>query len=129
MNKDELKIAVDEYFVEHLDSGYWNALSPEVKAAAIKMATSDIGTEIDFEIDELTEDNYLVMAIAEQAVYLVRNHLEMTENKVVTSEGVEGISTGYTLINDNIAISHIAQRFIKRARRRNFAGSLRVGRG
>lgn len=129
MNKEKLKIAVDEHFSEHLDNEFWNKLSPEIKAAAIKMATSDISVEIDFDMEDLPENDYLVMAIAEQAVYLVRNQPEMTEGKVVTSESIEGISTGYTLINADIAISYIAQRFIKRAKRRNFTASLRVGRG
>jgi hypothetical protein len=53
----------------------------------------------------------------------------MTEGKVVTSESVEGLSTGYTLISEKVGMSIRALSFIRRAKTLVNGGSMRIARG
>lgn len=129
MTKEELKIAVDEYFVEHLDHDYWTALPDGTRNAGITMAVTLIQSLIDFDLEDLTVSDHLTVAIAEQAVYIVRNHEEFQEGKVVTSDSVEGISNSYALINGDVTISRIAQRYIDRAKRAGLMRFRRFTRG
>ena len=124
----ELLQYVDSYFARHLDSGYWSSLADDTREASVAMALSDVLAEM--QVAEANADNPpMLKAVAEQAVYLARNYSDLTENKIVTGEGVEGISTNYTLLNKNAGLSHRAAAFIQQARTYRICGPVRFGRG
>ena len=103
MTMQELETSVDEYFNFHLDKTFWIGLSSEKRSASVGMALSDVLAMIDgLVLDKIVSGSMVFKAIAEQAVFLARNYELLVEGKVVTSEGVEGISTGYTLIGDMV---------------------------
>ena len=130
MTGAELSAAINSYFESHLDAAFWGALSANSKSGAVQMALDDVLSELPgVVLDDLDADSYAVKAIAEQAVFLARNYESMTEGKVVTSEGIDGISQGYTLINSKVGMSFRAEAFIKRAKQAILGGSLRVLRG
>lgn len=131
MNKVELKTAIDEYFSSHLDKEYWNTLSTDTRSAAIAMAWGDIGAMVTgLTIDKIkSADSAAVKAVAEQAVFLTRNYSDISEGKIATSESVEGISTGYSLVGSSFLISPRAETFIKQAKREIFGNSVRLQRG
>ena len=130
MTPSELQAAVDVYFASHLDSEYWSSLTTPVKNGAISMAINDILAELPgVTIDKITDGSFAFNAIAEQSVYLARNYSSLTEGKVVTSEGLEGISTGYTIINDKVGISFRASLFIKKAKTSFLGATAKIARG
>ena len=130
MTDTELSAAVDAYFEKHLDSEYWSGLDDEVKAGAVSMALFDVQSEIPgLTLAAVKAGSFALYAIAEQAVFLARNYENMTEGKVVTSEGLEGISQGYTLISEKVGISFRAVAFIKRAKSAISGASVRISRG
>ena len=130
MTYEELFSAVDRYFESHLDSKFWNALPVESRHAAVNMAVDDVLSELTgLTCQRIADSSYSFKAVAEQAVFLARNYESMTEGKVVTSEGVEGLSTGYTLISDKFGIAPRAASFIKRAKTLINGGSMRIVRG
>lgn len=129
MTLEEINIAVDDYFAVHLDAAFWNGLEPEKKLGAVAMAANDILSILNIPIDIISGGSSAIKAIAEQSVYLARNYESMSEGKVATSESVEGISAGYTLIGNNYGISPRAETFIKQAKREFFGGCVRVMRG
>ena len=130
MTKEELFAAVDDYFLYHLDSNFWSNLPKESKEAAISMAINDVLSElIGLSISKISAGSFAFKAIAEQAVFLARNYESMAEGKVVTSESVEGLNTGYTLISEKFGISFRALSFIKRAKSLVNGGSVRISRG
>ena len=117
MTSDELIASVDAYFEVHLDSAYWAGLTSNVRSAAVTMAMSDILSELPWMcIGDIIPGSYPAMAIAEQAVFLARNYESLIENKVVSSEGIDGISTSYSLIGNNPGIGHRASMYVKKAR-------------
>ena len=130
MTPEELAAAVDTYFEGHLGAAFWGGLTSASKTGAVTMACNDVLGELPgVSLDDLTADGYAVKAIAEQAVYLAQNYDSMTEGKVTTSESVDGISEGYTLIGSRIGFSFRAEAFLKRAKSALIGGSLRVSRG
>lgn len=130
MTQTELNAAVDNYFTVHLDKEYWFALDADKRAATVAMAFSDIAALIPgLTLNNLTADSAAVKAVAEQAVFLNRNYETIAEGKVVTSEGAEGISVGYTLVGTSFQISPRAETFIKHAKRLYFGGFTRISRG
>lgn len=130
MTGAELAAAVDRYFESHLDSAFWSGLASASKTGAVTMACDDVLSELPgIVLDDLSEDTYAFKAIAEQAVYLVRNYESLNEGKVLTSESVEGLSEGYTLISSKVGLSFRAEAFIKRAKQAYLGGSVRVIRG
>ena len=130
MTGAELASAVDRYFETHLDAGFWGGLASASKTGALTMACNDVLGELPgVVLDDLSETEYAVKAIAEQAVFLARNYESMNEGKVLTSESVEGLSEGYTLISSKVGLSFRAEAFIKRAKSAFFGGSVRVTRG
>lgn len=131
MNKVELKTAIDEYFSSHLDKAYWDTLSADTRSAAIAMAWGDIGAMVaGLTIDKIqSADSAAVKAVAEQAVFLTRNYSDISEGKIATSESVEGISTGYSLVGSSFLISPRAETFIKQAKREIYGNSVRISRG
>ncbi len=82
-------------------------------------------------LDAVSPDSAVVMATGEQAVYLARNYANMTEGKVVTSESIDGISVGYTLVGTGSAngVCFRAAQFISQAKRMFSAGTVRISRG
>lgn len=130
MTGAELSAAVDRYFETHLDAEFWTGLSLAAKSGAVAMALDDVLSELPgMMLDDLTANSYAVKAIAEQAVYLARNYESMNEGKVLTSESVEGISEGYTIVSGKVGLSFRAEAFIKRAKSAYLGGSVRVVRG
>ena len=129
MTLAEVNSAVDSYFTAHLDSEYWRDLEAEKKLGAVAMALDDILSILNVTLERVTPDSAAVKAVAEQAVYLSRNYESIAEGKITTSESVEGVSAGYTLIGSNYGISPRAETFIKQSKREFFGGSVRVMRG
>ena len=130
MTGTDLASAVDRYFETHLDSAFWSGLTSAAKTGAVAMACNDVLSELPgVVLDDLSNDTYAVKAIAEQAVYLARNYENINEGKVLTSESVEGLSEGYTLVSSKVGLSFRAESFIKRAKSAYFGGSVRVFRG
>lgn len=129
MTQQELETAVDAYFDAHLDKTFWAGLSADKRSASVAMALSDVLSLIDgLTPDKITSGSVAVKALAEQAVFLARNYDNLTEGKVVTSEGVEGVSTGYTLIGD-MAVAFRAMPLIKQTKRLFCGNSVRISRG
>jgi hypothetical protein len=127
---DELITEVDSYFNTHLDSSFWKALPVESRQAAVSMALDDVLSELPgATLRKMCSGSYTFKAVAEQAVFLARNYESMTEGKVVTSESVEGLSTGYTLISDKFGIGNRAASFINRAKTLTNGGFMRIVRG
>ena len=130
MTYEEFFSAVDQYFVNHLDAKFWSELPVESRHAAANMAVDDVLSELaGVTRERIIAGSYTFKAVAEQAVFLARNYESMTEGKVVTSEGLEGLSTGYTLISDKFGIAPRAASFIKRAKTLTNGGSMRIMRG
>lgn len=130
MELEEIRTAVDGYFSVHLDAGYWNNLDAQTRLSAVTMAISDICSVVQgLTLDRITPESPAINAIAEQAVYLVRNYETIAEGKVATSESAEGISTGYTLINSSFGISPRAEAFTNQLKRLFYAGTVRIARG
>jgi hypothetical protein len=94
------------------------------------MSADDVLAELSgLTLDKVAVGSYVFKAICEQAVFLARNYESMTEGKVVTSESLEGLSTGYTLISEKVGLSIRALSFIKRAKTLVNGGSMRIVRG
>lgn len=130
MELSEIHGAVDKYFQTHLDAGYWNGLGADIRQSAVVMAVSDICAVVTgLKLEAITENSPDLKAIAEQAVYLSRNYETISEGKVVTSESVEGLSTGYSLIGNSYGISPRASVFINQAKQLICGRSLRIVRG
>lgn len=131
MNKVELESAIDVYFSNHLDKAYWESLAVDTRSACVVMALGDIGAIVTgLTIDRIqSADSATVKAVAEQAVFLSRNYGDISEGKIATSESVEGVSTGYSLIGSSFLISPRAEIFIKQAKREITGNSVRISRG
>jgi hypothetical protein len=130
MTRNELAIAADGYFSEHLDNEFWQGLPEKSRKAAVSMSADDVLAELSgLTLDKVAVGSYVFKAICEQAVFLARNYESMTEGKVVTSESLEGLSTGYTLISEKVGLSIRALSFIKRAKTLVNGGSMRIVRG
>lgn len=130
MTEGELLPAVDAYFSNHLDKGYWIALPEDTRNAACEMAVNDVLSVLPGEdFEKVGANSCALKAIAEQAVYLARNYESIADGKVLTSEGVEGISASYTLIGSTFGLSSRAQSFIKRAAREISGNTARISRG
>lgn len=130
MTEVELLPAVDGYFANHLDSAYWGALPPETRNAACAMAANDVLSALPgADLARVKPGSSALKAIAEQSVYLARHYETIADGKVLTSEGVEGISASYTLIGSTFGLSSRAQTFIKRAVREEMGGTTRLTRG
>lgn len=130
MTSDELFNHIEAYFDIHLDSTFWKSLPVESRQAAVSMALDDVLSELPgATLKKISLNSYTFKAVAEQAVFLARNYESMTEGKVVTSESVEGLSTGYTLISDKFGIGNRAASFINRAKTLTNGGSMRIMRG
>lgn len=134
MTAAELESAVKSLLAASLDAAYFAALDAATQTAAIKMATADVLARLSgvtvAGIAATAAEGPVVHAIAEQAVYLVRTHEEQAEGKVVTGEGVAGLSTSYTLIGDaaNVGFAPRALQYIKQAKRQRLT-VCRFGRG
>ena len=95
------------------------------------MAMNDVFAELPGESLKSTQaDSFTVKAIAEQAVFLSRNYENVKEGKVVTSESIDGISVGYTLLqnSENYGIFYRAQYYINR-QKKSSGGTVRYSRG
>ncbi len=127
----ELSQYVDEYFTSHLDSSYWDGLAAGSKTGAVAMALSDVQAQINgLTLENITSGSAAAKAVAEQAVFLARNYANLTEGKVVTSQGAEGVSDSATLLKGtSIGISFRALPFIKQAKRIILSNSVRLSRG
>ena len=130
MTLNEFATAADKYFAEHLDNDFWHGLPEDSRKAALHMAADDVLAELSgLTFNKVSVGSYTFKAICEQAVFLARNYESMTEGKVVTSESLEGLSTGYTLISEKVGLSVRALSFIKRAKTLVNGGSMRLVRG
>ena len=131
MNDLELLQYADEYFANHLDKGFWSGLGDDVKGGALAMALSDILAQVNgLTPDAIASGSAAAKAVAEQAVFLARNYSSLSEGKVVTSEGVEGVSSGSTLLDGMaLGLSFRALPFIKQAKRAFLSNSVRLSRG
>lgn len=131
MTLDDMIDAVSDMIDSGLDADFWYTVSSTTKTAAITTATKDIFARLaGMKLSDVTDtEGPIVCAIAEQAVYLVRTHDEQAEGKVVTGEGVQGLSVSYTLIGDHsTGLSHRAAVYLKQAKRQAM-GRMRFSRG
>lgn len=129
----ELAGVIDDILRDSLDAAYWAAVAGTNQNAAINMAAKDILARLPgVRLDDVpsSADGPVVNAIAEQAVYLLRTHDEQAEGKVVTGEGVQGLSMSYTLIGDaaNVGLAPRAVTYLQQAKRQAM-GKLRFSRG
>lgn len=131
MTQEELIFAVDEYFDHHLDKKFWNEQPEETRAGAVSMAFNDVAGQIPgLTIKNISPDAIVIYAIAEQAVFLIRNYDSMAEGKITTSESAEGVSAGYTLLGStSIGIAPRAANLVQYAKRLYCANSARIARG
>ena len=127
MTPVELAAAVAAVIAEGLDAAFWGTVAATTKTAAINMAAKDdfarLGGMKLADVASSDTDGPIVNAVAEQAVYLVRTHDEQSEGKVITGEGVQGLSVSYTLIGDaaNVGLAPRAAQFIQQAKRQAMA--------
>lgn len=130
MTREELTTFVDEYLADHLDKSFWQGLDAEKRSASVSMALVDVLAELPgLSLDAMQVSGFAARAVAEQAVFLARNYESINEGKVVTGEGVAGISTSYTMIGDSPGLSFRAISFIKQAKRSILGGTVRISRG
>lgn len=130
MTREELTTFVDEYLADHLDKSFWQGLDAEKRSASVSMALVDVLAELPgLSLDAMPVSGFAARAVAEQAVFLARNYENINEGKVVTGEGVAGISTSYTMIGDSAGLSFRAISFIRQAKRSILGGTVRVSRG
>ncbi|MPN00147.1 hypothetical protein SDC9_147341 [bioreactor metagenome] len=130
MTREELATHVDEYLADHLDRSFWQGLDGETRSASVSMALVDVLAELPgLSLETMTATGFAAKAIAEQAVFLARNYANINEGKVVTAEGVAGVSTTYTLIGGSPGLSFRAISFIGQAKRSILGGTVRVSRG
>lgn len=129
MTEAELLDAVNAYLAKHLDAEFWAGIFETEQAAAVNMALEDVLSQIPgLTLAAMKAGTFAVSAVAEQAVYLARNYENMTEGKIVTGEGLDGISNTYTLIGSP-GLSFRAAAFIKRAKSAISGGTVAIGRG
>ena len=133
MTGAEIAEAVNAAMAAHLDAAFWARQESARTAAAVNMATGDVLAKLPgLTADKITDaTGPVICAIAEQSVYLLRNYDAQTEGKVVTSEGVEGLSVGYTLIGDagNVGFAPRAMTFIMQAKQALRGKKMRFNRG
>ena len=131
MTQEELFAAVDGYFNRHLDKAYWNNLPEDTRAGAVTMAFNDVAGQVNgLTMQNITADAVAIHAVAEQAVFLVRNYESIAEGKITTSESAEGVSAGYTLLEStSFGIAPRAAAMIKHVKRLYCANSARIARG
>jgi hypothetical protein len=115
MSDIEILAFVNLYFVTHLDKTYWQGLDETTQAACSSMATDDVCAKLG--IEEIDVNNLPSQkAIAEQAVYLSRNHASLTANKITTDESISGaVSESQEIIATDAGFSHRAEKFIVQA--------------
>lgn len=134
MTTEEMTAAVNAVLGAGLDAAFWATVAATTQTAAITMAAKDIFARLGCmklaDVASTDTEGPVVCAIAEQAVYLVRTHDEQAEGKVVTGEGVQGLSVSYTLIGDavNVGLAPRAAAYLKQAKRQAI-GKLRFSRG
>lgn len=120
---------IDDYFAYHLDYEYWQNLDNEIKKQAVMMSLNDISSHVGSTQNDIISNQYGINAIAEQAVYLSRNYGSMTSNKIVTSEGLDGISQSFSIVGESIAISHRADKYIMQLKKFLRPSTIRISRG
>ena len=105
MTTQELFTAVSDVISAGLDADYW-AEQQTRQEAAFNTAVGDILARLPgVKVDDLTSDNGNVLyAIAEQAVYLLRNYGSQTSGTAVTSESVDGLAVAYGVIGKSDGI-------------------------
>ena len=134
MTPEEMAAAVTAVLAEGLDAAFWQGQTATTKTAAINMATKDIFARLGgmrlADVPSTDTGGPVVCAVAEQAVYLVRTHDEQADGKVITGEGVQGLSISYTLIGDakNVGLAPRAATFLQQAKRQAM-GNMRFSRG
>lgn len=130
MTQEELESFVDGYLARHLDKEFWQGLEAEKRSAAVSMALGDVLSALpELTLEIMADTGFAVRAISEQAVFLARNYENINEGKVVTSEGISGITTSYTLLGDEPGMSFRAASLIKQAQRGLRGGTASVSRG
>lgn len=134
MNDSEILESLDEIFQTHLDSDFWAGLEKSKKEACAKTATMDILARAPWMTeDDIGDYPVSLYAIAEQAVWLARNYSEQTGGKIVTSESVEGLSVGYTLVGGaskwGVGIAPRAEAYLDRLQKGRKAAGIRFTRG
>jgi len=106
MTDSELKNAVFSAISAGLDAEFWadNALK---QTAAYNSAKNDVFARVSgLSLDAITPgiQTPVVMAIAEQALYLLRNYAEQSTGQAVASESVDGLAVAYGVINKSDGI-------------------------
>ena len=131
MNHEELTAEIGSYLRFHIDNGYWVGLSEETRSACVFCGFTDVSARMPgLKIENIAPGALIIGAIAEQALYLSRNYSDIAVGKVATSEGVEGISTGYTLLNSaDIGFSPRAAVILEQVKREKRASGVRLVRG
>jgi len=113
------------YFNAHLDKVFWTGLASDAQAAALAMAENDVGALLEIGIDPACDA--AMKAKCEQAVYLARNYVKQNQGKIVTGQGIEGVTQNFTVIGTP-GIAPRAQFFISLAKKVT-PRTIRIGRG
>lgn len=126
MTDAQLIAAVNNILAESLDAAYWASIATAQQNAAITMAKRDVFAQLPGTTQESIAETDtkcpVICAIAEQAVFLLRTHEEQADGKVITGEGVEGLSVSYALLDAaNAGMAPRAQQYIKLAKRQALA--------
>ena len=105
MTRDELFAAVSAVISAGLDADYWTE-QLERQNAAFNTSAGDIFARLPgVMMDDITaNDTNVIHAIAEQAVYLLRNYGQQTTGQAVSSESVDGLAVAYGVIGKSDGI-------------------------
>lgn len=132
MTDNELFTAVSTAISSGLDAAYW-AENAAKQTAAYNFAKNDVFARVPgLTLDTITTaiETPVVMAIAEQALFLLRHYEEQTE-PTVTAESVDGVSLTYSGTGDNVmsprCLAYLDQ--IKTDIKRSNIGTFRFVRG
>lgn len=98
MTDTELKTAVFGAIAAGLDAEYWTSQQTR-QNAAYNTAKNDIFARIaGLKVEDVaSDDTNVICAIAEQAIWLLRNYASTTDQvSAILSESVDGISRSYS---------------------------------
>ncbi len=119
------------YFAKHLDRVYWNGLDESTREAVLEMAQNDVAALLTGAAASALESDSGRKAVYEQAVFLARNHTQLTSGKIVTGQSLDGVgSQQFTLLNAAAPnLSPRAKAFLDQAKRESRPGVIRFNRG
>ena len=115
------------YFQNHLLGELFLESSPEKMISALRMAEQDIGSQLLFPVD--TAQPCYIAAVCEQAVYLLTSGDELTANRILLSETVEGLGSRSYAANQDHRSACLAPRARLYLAHLTESGSVTLARG